>query len=124
MGQMGQDFANIEMVTDLTNLLPQQQRQTCSVALHKRIYNDYADASSYSKSDQAQIEKCLSQMRHANAVDKASSREVRTALQEMILGRFISTTRNVWSADVLQAKSEDDRIGLRVRQCKRVGLDG
>ena len=78
-------------------------------------------------------------MRQANAVDKASSREVRTALQEMILGRFISTTRNVWSADgrdkikeaailgiqvnhmVLQAKSEDDRIGLR--ECVRPLLE-
>src|SRR5579859_7564363 len=53
LGQMGQDFANIQMVTDLTSLLPQQERQTCSVALHKRIYNDYTNASSYSKSDQA-----------------------------------------------------------------------
>src|ERR1700759_1548298 len=40
LGEMGQDYANVEMVTDLTNLLPQQERQDCRIALHQRIYND------------------------------------------------------------------------------------
>jgi erythromycin esterase-like protein len=84
LGQLGQDYANIEMVTELTNLLPQQERQPCSLALHKRIYNDYADASPYSKSDRAQIGTCLSEMRRANAADKATDRKEKVERLEMI----------------------------------------
>ena len=34
LDEMGQDYANVEMVTELTSFLPQQQRQDCSLALH------------------------------------------------------------------------------------------
>jgi erythromycin esterase-like protein len=84
LGEMGQDYANIGMVTELTNLLPQQQRQACSIALHKRIYNDYSEASPYSKSDRAQIETCLSEMHLANAAKKTTDREGRRERQEML----------------------------------------
>ena len=84
LGQMGQDFANIKMVAELTSLLPQRKRQMCSVALHNRIYSEYPDGSPYSRADQAQIETCLSEMRQANAADTASSRGAITDRQEMI----------------------------------------
>jgi erythromycin esterase-like protein len=84
LGQIGQDYANIEMVTELTNLLPQQERQACSVALHKRIYSDYTDASPYSKADRAQIETCLSEMQRANAADKTTDHQGKAERQEMI----------------------------------------
>jgi erythromycin esterase-like protein len=84
LGERGQDYANKEMVIELTNLLPQQERQSCSITLHKRIYNDYTDASPYSKSDGAQIETCLSEMNRANAADKTADREGKGERQEMI----------------------------------------
>ena len=84
LGEMGQNYANIEMVTELTNLLPQQERQACSIALHKRIYNDYTDAAPYSKLDRSQIETCFSEMYRANITDKTTDREKREERQEMI----------------------------------------
>jgi erythromycin esterase-like protein len=84
LGQIGQDYANIEMVTELTDVLPQEERQACSVALHKRIYNDYTDASPYSKVDRAQIESCLSTMLRANVAHKTGDRQGRAERQEMI----------------------------------------
>jgi erythromycin esterase-like protein len=92
LGQIGQDYANIEMVTELTSLLPQQERQGCSVALHKRIYNDYPDASPYSKADRAQIETCLSEMHRAKPADKTIDTQGRAERQEMIAAarRWIS----------------------------------
>lgn len=92
LGQIGQDYANIEMVTELTNLLPQREQQGCSVALHKRIYSDYVDASPYSKADRAQIETCLSKMHRANGPDKTTGRRGKAERQEMIFAaqRWIS----------------------------------
>lgn len=84
LGQWGQDYANNAMVTELTSVLPKQEERACSIALHKRIYNDYTDASPYSRSDRTQIETCLSEMRRANAVDKAADREERVERREMI----------------------------------------
>jgi erythromycin esterase-like protein len=84
LGQFGQDYANNEMVTELTNPLPEKERQACSTALHKRIYNDYTEATPYSKSNRAQIESCLSEMDRANAADRISDDETRTERQEMI----------------------------------------
>lgn len=84
LGQLGQDYANIEMVTELTDLLPHQDRQACSIALHKRIFNDYPDTSPYSQSDRAQIETCLSETDRANAMDKMTDRKGKEERQEMI----------------------------------------
>ncbi|MDQ2946800.1 MAG: hypothetical protein M3Y27_12785 [Acidobacteriota bacterium] len=44
LGGLGQDYANVAMVTELTGFLPQQQRQDCSLSLHRRIYSDYTEA--------------------------------------------------------------------------------
>ncbi len=84
LGGRGQDYANKEMVVELTNLLPQPERPACSMALHKRIYYDYTDASPYSKADRAQIETCLSDVNRANSADKTTDREGRRERQEMI----------------------------------------
>lgn len=87
LGQMGQNYANNDMVIELTNLLPQQRRQACIIALHKRIYSDYPDASPYSKSDRAQLETCLAEMNAANTAVKTSDRqdmEAKEARQAMI----------------------------------------
>jgi erythromycin esterase-like protein len=84
LGERGQDYANKEMVIELTNLLPRQEQQACSVALHKRIYNDYTDASPYSKSDHALIETCLSEINRASAAAKTIDREGKGERQEMI----------------------------------------
>jgi erythromycin esterase-like protein len=84
LGQMGQDYANVEMVTDLTGFLPQQQRQDCSLALHRRIYSDYTEAARYSKSDRSQIATCLSDIQLAVAADKTTDLDGRAERQEMI----------------------------------------
>lgn len=84
LGQFGQDYANIEMISELTNPLPHREQQACSAALHKRIYSDYTEAAPYSKSDRAQIEACLTQMDRANAADKTSDRVTVAERQEMI----------------------------------------
>jgi erythromycin esterase-like protein len=106
LGQMGQDYANIEMVTELTGVLPPQERQMCSVALHKRIYNAYTDASPYSKADRAQIETCLSTIIRANAADKtidrrgrAERREMTSAAQRWISRDFSSDVESIVNRD-------------------------
>lgn len=81
---MGQDYANVEMITDLTGFLRQQQRQDCSVALHRRIYSDDTEAARYSKSDRSQIATCLSDIQLAVAADKTTDLAGREERQEMI----------------------------------------
>ena len=92
LGQYGQDYANIELISDLTKLLPQPERQECSVALHKRIYSDYTDAAPYAKSDRARLVACLSEINSAAAADKATVDEDMQDRQEMIsaIQRWIS----------------------------------
>jgi erythromycin esterase-like protein len=106
LGQAGQDYANIEMVSELTNLLPQPERQACSSALHKRIYSDYADASPYSQADRAQIETCLSKMDRAIGPDKTTDRQIKGERREMISAArrwisrdFISDAESVVNRD-------------------------
>lgn len=84
LGQIGQEYANAEMATELTDLLPQPERQACHLAMHKRIYNDYAEASPYSEADHAQLGACLSQMDRANAADQAISQEKKRERRELI----------------------------------------
>ncbi len=84
LGQLGQDYANVEMVAELSGLLPPEDRQACSLALHKRIFSDYSDSSPYSQSDRAQIETCLAEMDRANAPEKAADLKEREERQEMI----------------------------------------
>jgi erythromycin esterase-like protein len=84
LGQAGQDYANIEMITELTNLLQQPERKACSVALHERIYSDYAHDAPYSKADRTQIENCLTEMNRAFGRDKTTDRQGKVERQEMI----------------------------------------
>lgn len=84
LGGAGQDYANVEMVSELTGFLPEQQRQGCSLALHRRIYNDYTEAAPYSESDRSQISACLSNIEGAVEADRTSERAGREERQEMI----------------------------------------
>jgi erythromycin esterase-like protein len=103
LGQAGQDYANVEMVTELTNLLPQSERQNCSAALHNRIYSDYTDVAPYSKPDRSRIDTCLSEIRNASAGDKTTSGEGRKERQEMISAaqRWISRDFSSEAEDIV-----------------------
>jgi erythromycin esterase-like protein len=84
LGQLGQDYANVEMLAELTDLLPQPERQRCSTALHKRVYYDYSDTAPYSTLDRSQIVTCLSEVQVAAAADKTTKRTDREERAEMI----------------------------------------
>ena len=84
LGQLGQDYANVEMVAELTDLLPQPERQRCSTALHKRVYYDYSDGAPYSILDRSQIVTCLSEIQVAARADKTTKRIDREERREMI----------------------------------------
>jgi erythromycin esterase-like protein len=90
LGGMGQDYANVAMVTELTGFLPQQRRQDCSLALHRRIYSD--ETTPYSESDRSQITTCLADMQRAVAGDRTTDPAGREERQEMIsaVQRWIS----------------------------------
>jgi erythromycin esterase-like protein len=83
-GEMGQDYANVEMVTELTGFLPLQQRQDCRLALHRRIYSDYTKDAPYSKSDRSQITTCLADIQHTVAADRTTELAGREEKQEMV----------------------------------------
>ena len=106
LGQLGQDYANVEMVTELTDVLLSSERLVCSIALHKRIFNDYPDTSPYSQSDRAQIETCLSEIDRANTADrridrtrKAERKEMISAAQRWISRDFSSDAESMVSRD-------------------------
>jgi len=84
LGQLGQDYANLQMVADLTALLPRPQAQDCSIALHRRIDSDYSETSPYSKADQSKMNTCLAQIQHAVATSEASNRLTREDREEMV----------------------------------------
>ncbi len=84
LGQFGQNYANVEMIAELTHLLPQPNRQICGTALHKRVYSDYSEAAPYSKLDRSEIETCLSQIQAASIADKSTRGEDKQDRLEMI----------------------------------------
>jgi len=84
LAQLGQNYANVEMIAELTGLLPPPERQSCSTALHKRIYYDYSEAAPYSKLDRSQIDTCLSEIQAASVADKTTKGEDREERLEMI----------------------------------------
>lgn len=92
LGQMGQDYANVAMVTELAGFLPRKRRQDCRLALHRRIYGDYTEAAPYSESDRTELSSCLSDMQHAVAADRTTRFASREERLEMIssVGRWIS----------------------------------
>ncbi len=106
LGQLGQNYANDEMVAELTNLLPEPKRHRCSTALHKRIYYDYPESAPYSKLDQLQISSCLSDIRTASTVDKATGSvekgerlEMISAAQRCVSRDFSSNAVNMVNRD-------------------------
>ncbi len=84
LGQLGQDYANVGMVAELTSFLPQGQRQDCGLALHGRIYSDYSNAAPYSESYRTRITACLTAMQLAVAADKTTDIAGRAERQEML----------------------------------------
>ena len=84
LGQLGQDYANIGMVTELTDLLPEPNRQACNAALHKRIYSAYPETAPYSEANRSQIGRCLDEMQAASGADMTSTALVKQERQEMI----------------------------------------
>ncbi len=84
LGQMGQDYANVQMITELSGVLPAPQRSACSLALHRRIFSEYSEAAPYAEADRSEITACLSAMQAASAVDKAIDRAGRGERQEML----------------------------------------
>ena len=84
LGQLGQDYANIGMVAELTDLLPESRRQECSTALHKRIYSAYPETALYSQSDRSEIGQCLEEIKASSSADISSSALDKQERQEMI----------------------------------------
>ncbi len=84
LGQLGQDYANIGMITELTDILPQPQRESCLTALHKRIYLDYLDTAPYSEADRSQSNQCLEAIQAASSADRATAALAKQERQEMI----------------------------------------
>jgi erythromycin esterase-like protein len=100
LGQLGQDYANIGMVTELTNLLPEPYRQACDAALHKRIYSEYPESAPYSEADRSQIDQCLAAMQATSRADS-----VTTALTKQEQEEMISATRR-WVSRDFQSEGE------------------
>ena len=94
LGQVGQDYANTGMVTELTNLLSEPNRQACDAALHKRIYSAYPESAPYSEVDRSQIDQCLAAIQAASRADSATTAPTRQEQEEMI-----SATRRWISRD-------------------------
>jgi erythromycin esterase-like protein len=84
LGQLGQNYANDQMIAELTDLLSPPERQRCGDALHKRIYSDYPEAAPYSEQDRSQIKNCLVKIEAVSAADTAASTVVREERQEII----------------------------------------
>jgi erythromycin esterase-like protein len=107
LGQLGQNYANVEMVAELTDLLPQPERQRCSTALHKRVYYDYSDAAPYSKVDRSQIVTCLSEIQVATAADKTTRGADREERLEMISATQRWVDRDFSSSDAENIVNRD-----------------
>lgn len=106
LGQVGQDYANAEMIAELTDLLAQPERQRCSTALYKRVNYDYSDAAPYSKGDRSQIATCLSEIQAVAAANKTTREpdgeerlEMISATQRWVDRDFSSDADNVVNRD-------------------------
>ena len=84
LGQLGQDYANIGMITELTDLLPEPKRQNCNTALHNRIFSMYPETAPYSEADRSPIDQCLEAMQAASSADTTASALAKQERQEMI----------------------------------------
>ncbi len=59
LGEMGQDWANVGMVANLTEVLPEAEGKACGAAMHRRIYSEDYEGDGYSKADRVEITGCL-----------------------------------------------------------------
>jgi erythromycin esterase-like protein len=106
LGQLGQDYANVQMVAELTSVLPPQQQQECSLAMHHRIYSDYTATTPYSESDRSQLSNCLSDIQRTAAADKtidpagkAEQQQLISAFQRWISRDFTSDAEMIVRRD-------------------------
>ena len=84
LAQLGQDYANDGMLVELTDLLPDLERQTCSTALHKRVTYDYPASAPYSRADRTQIETCLAHIQTASTTNTSIKNEDREDREEQL----------------------------------------
>ena len=98
LGQLGQDYANIGMVIELTDLLTEPKRHDCNMALHKRIFSAYSETAPYSEADRSQVEQCLEAMQAASSADTIATALTKQGRQEMI-----SATQRWVSRDFMSA---------------------
>ena len=84
LGQLGQDYANVSMIAEWARLLPVSEGETCTGALHRRIYSEYSDAAPYSTTDRLQISACLSDIQKASDQDATTDRETKEERREMV----------------------------------------
>ncbi len=94
LAQLGQDYANLGMITELTGLLAEPERQDCNTALHKRIFYEYPENAPYAETDRAEITLCLEAMQAASGSSKTATDLVIRDQEEMI-----SATRRWISRD-------------------------
>lgn len=107
LGQLGQNYANIGMITELTGLLPEPTRQACDTALHQRIFSAYPETAPYSEADRSQIDQCLEGLQAASSADTTATALAKQERQEMI-----SATRRWVSRDF---RSEGESMADRDR---------
>ena len=84
LGQYGQDYANVQMIAEVTDLLPGPDRQSCNAALHQRIYSDFTEGVPYSRPDQSRLLACLAEIELALGKDKAADGEELEERKEMV----------------------------------------
>ena len=105
LGMLGQDYANVEMASELTGFLPQLQRRDCALALHRRIFNDYAAASAYSEADRLQINACLDEVQLAVTSGPAAREE-----QEEMISSFRRWISRDFDSDAKQIMRRDESM--------------
>lgn len=84
LGQLGQNYANDEMIAEFTSSLPLTEQQSCKAAFHQRVYYDYPADKPYSKLDQSQIETCLAKVDVAAHADPTLNGRAKEDRLEMI----------------------------------------
>lgn len=84
LGQLGQNYANVDMMAGFVSLLPPSERQGCNAAFQQRIDYNYPADRPYSKLDQAQLERCLAEVDDAAHADPTVTGTAREDRQEMI----------------------------------------
>ena len=106
LAQLGQNYANDEMITGFTSLLAPLDQQNCKAAFHKRIYYDFSDDKPYAKLDQSQLLSCLTKVNEAAHADLTLMGAARQDRQEMIAATQRWLSRD-FTPDSVSATSRD-----------------